>query len=84
MDDAPAHADVDWTAHIKGILRAQMARHHVSYKDLVDKLAAIGVDETEANLRNKVSRGSFTAAFFIQCLVAIGTHTLRLDEFTSN
>ena len=81
MDGETAPAEVDWTAHIKGMLRAQMARHHVSYKELVDKLAAIGIAETEANLRNKVSRGGFTASFFVQCLVAMGVHSLRLDEF---
>ena len=45
-----------------------------------DKLAAIGIQETEPNLRNKVSRGGFTAVFLVQCLVAIGAHTLRLHD----
>ncbi|MGI8840222.1 MAG: DUF6471 domain-containing protein [Caulobacteraceae bacterium] len=34
----------------------------------------------EANLRNKVSRGGFSAGFFVQCLTAIGAHTVRLHE----
>jgi hypothetical protein len=33
-----------------------------------------------ANLRNKVSRGGFSAGFFVQCLTAIGAHTVRLRE----
>jgi len=72
--------DRDWTADVKGLLRAEMARRHLSYKDLVEKLAAIGIQETEANLRNKISRGGFTAVFLVQCLTAIGAHTLRLHE----
>lgn len=73
-------AERDWVADVKGMLRAEMTRRHLSYKDLVEKLAAINVSETEANLRNKISRGGFTAVFLIQCLVAMGAHTLRLHE----
>lgn len=70
----------DWTAYAKGLLRAEMTKRQISYKGLVEKLAAIGVADSEANLRNKISRGGFTASFFVQCLVAIGCHTLRLDD----
>lgn len=52
----------------------------ISYAGLVEKLAAIGVKDSEANLRNKISRGGFTGAFLIQCLTAMGATTLRLDE----
>lgn len=34
--------------------------------------------DTEANLRNKVSRGGFTGAFLIQCLTAMRVTSLRL------
>lgn len=50
----------------------------MTYAGLVEKLAAIGVDEKEANVRNKLSRGKFTAAFLLQCLSAIGVSTLQL------
>ena len=70
----------DWTAHVKGILKAELKRRQVGYRDLVHKLDEIGVKETEPNIRNKIARGSFTAVFFVQCLVAIGCHTVRLHE----
>lgn len=70
----------DWVAYAKGLLRAEMVKRHLSYKDLVEKLAAIGIRETEANLRNKISRGGFTGAFLIQCLVAMGVTSLRLED----
>ena len=72
--------DTDWQTRVKGILKSELKRRNVSYKDLVDKLGAIGVRETEPNIRTKISRGGFTAVFFVQCLTAIGAHTLRLDE----
>jgi hypothetical protein len=70
----------DWNSEAKGILKAEIARRHLTYRDVVAKLAEIGERETEANLRNKISRGGFSAGFFVQCLVAIGAHTVRLHE----
>jgi hypothetical protein len=69
----------DWEERAKGIIRGEMARRGVTYAQLAEKLEAIGVDENERNLRNKVSRGKFTAGFMLQCLVALGEQQLRLD-----
>lgn len=52
----------------------------ISYASLVEKLAAIGVKDSEANLRNKISLGGFTRAFLIQCLIAMGVSSLRLQD----
>ncbi len=72
--------DTDWQARVKGIFKAELKRRNVIYKDLVERLAAVGISETEPNIRTKISRGGFTAVFFVQCLVAIGAHTVRLEE----
>ncbi|WBT40151.1 DUF6471 domain-containing protein [Hyphomicrobium sp. DMF-1] len=40
----------------------------------------MGVPESERNIANKISRGGFTAAFFLQCLSAIGCSVVRLDD----
>lgn len=61
------------------LLRAEMARRGMTYAQLAERLAAIGIDENERNLRNKVSRGKFTAGFLLQCLSAIGSQQLCLD-----
>lgn len=64
----------------KNLLKGELKRRGVTYAALVEKLGALGVQETERNLANKISRGGFTGAFLIQCLEAIGCHALRLDE----
>ena len=69
----------DWEAKARGLLRGEMARQGVTYAQLVERLAALGVDDNERNLRNKVSRGKFTAGFLVQCLTALGCSSLRLD-----
>ena len=68
----------DWEEKAKNILRVEMARKGLTYAHLADRLAAIGIDDNERNLRNKVSRGKFTAGFLLQCLSAIGVQDLRL------
>jgi hypothetical protein len=56
------------------------ATRGLSYAQLAEKLASIGIAENERNLNNKISGGGFTAAFLIQCLEAIGCHTVRLGD----
>lgn len=68
----------DWEARVANILKAELKRKGVTYAQLVEKLAAIGVDEKEVNIRNKLARGKFTAAFFAQCLSAIDVTEVRL------
>jgi hypothetical protein len=45
-------------------------------------LVALGVDDNEPNLRNKVSRGKFTVGFLLQCMTAMGVHAIRLDDWS--
>ncbi len=69
----------EWEDRVKGMLKAELKRRGVTYSDLVGKLADIGVMDSEPNIRNKISRGKFTAVFLIQCLTAVGATSLRLD-----
>lgn len=69
----------DWEAKVANLLKAELKRHGVTYAQLVEKLEAIGVEEKEVNIRNKLARGKFSASFFAQCLVAIGSREVRLD-----
>ncbi len=73
-------ADKKWADKVKGMLKGELKRQNVSYKELAEKLKEIGVVDTEANIKNKISRGGFTAIFFVQCLAAIGCKTVRLEE----
>ena len=70
----------NWKARAKGLLRAELARKDLSYADLAEKLAAIGVKDNELNVKNKIGRGSFTFFFFLQCMEAIGCNTIHLKD----
>jgi len=70
----------DWEGKVKGLLKAELKRREVTYQQLAEKLAAIGITETPENIANKISRGKFSAVFMVQCLEVIGCQTIRLAE----
>lgn len=72
--------NVEFETRAKNLLKGELKRRGVTYAQLAEKLATIGVVENERNLNNKISRGGFTAAFLLQCLAAIGTTSMRLDD----
>ncbi len=71
-------AEKEWEDRVKNLLKAELKRKGVTYAELVGKLADIGIMDSEPNVRNKISRGKFTAVFLLQCMEAIGAKELRL------
>ncbi|UTP39805.1 DUF6471 domain-containing protein [Phenylobacterium sp. LH3H17] len=71
--------ETEWQARVKGMLRAEMVKRNMKTADLISVLRRWGIEENERNLRNKIARGTFSATFFVQCLVAMDCQTLRLD-----
>lgn len=69
--------ETEWEQRVSNLLKAELKRKGVTYARLAEKLAAIGVEEKEANIKNKLARGKFTAVFMLQCLAAIETNELR-------
>ncbi len=71
--------NTDWEALVPNLLKAELKRKGMTYAQLIEALAEIGVDEKEANIRNKLARGKFSAAFMVACLEAIGVREIHLD-----
>jgi len=57
----------------------EMARESLSYRELAERLTAVGLEENERNIANKVARGELSAATFLLCLKVMGTTRLNLD-----
>ena len=69
----------EWEKRVQTLLKVELAKRSLTYKQLSEKLAGIGVHESEPNIRNKLARGTFSAVFLVQCLVAIGVIEVRLQ-----
>ena len=70
--------DRSWEEVVKDMLRAEMMRQGASYAALAQRLALIGVEDNELNLKNKVARGRFSAVFLMQCLKALGVDWVQV------
>jgi hypothetical protein len=64
--------NIDWSEQAKRLLKSELVRRGISNDEIVVRLKAIGVEETKASVDSKISRGTFSAAFLLQCLNAIG------------
>ncbi|WP_321505300.1 DUF6471 domain-containing protein [Breoghania sp.] len=61
----------DWEARAENLLKAELKHEGVTHTQLVEKPADIGVDDKEANVRNRLSRTKFSAAPILRCLTEI-------------
>src|SRR5438105_13729856 len=76
---APAEQP-SWEDRAKRFLKAELTRADVSYRELAERLKKHGLEETEASVANKISRGTFPATFFLAALTAIGCATIALED----
>jgi hypothetical protein len=70
----------DRAARIRQFLKAELKRRNVTYEELARRLTDIGDQETKASVANKLSRGQFSAIFFIDALRAIGVEKVDLED----
>lgn len=63
----------------KAILKAEMAKRGISRQQLAEMLSVRGETVTKASIDNKLSRGSFSADFFLECLRVIGCHEIAIN-----
>jgi 3-mercaptopyruvate sulfurtransferase SseA len=79
VNEAAAMDEKAWHDLVKGMLKAELKRRNVTYEQLAAKLGELGIRENAQNIRTKISRGGFSAVFFVQCLRAIGCREARID-----
>lgn len=70
----------DWNGKVKRLLKSELVRKGISNSDLVILLERIGIEETKSSIDSKISRGTFSASFFLQCLTVIGCEKIEIEE----
>lgn len=70
-----------WDVKAKRLLKSEMIKRGFTNTDLVSLLNEIGIEETKASIDSKISRGSFSATFLLQCLSVIGCNKLNIDDY---
>jgi hypothetical protein len=71
---------LSWEDRAKRYLKAELKRADIGYRELAERLKKHGLDESEASVANKLSRGTFPATFLLAALVAIGAEVVKLED----
>lgn len=74
----------NWNDKTKRLLKSELIKRGISNSDLVILLNKIGIQETKASIDSKISRGTFSACFFLQCLTVIGCNKIEIEEYEKN
>jgi urease accessory protein UreF len=61
-------------------LKAEMKRAGVTYAELAKRLEAIGLQETEGSIANKLARGTFAATFLLAVVAALELDGVQLNQ----
>lgn len=69
----------DWNQRASAILKSILTRRNIKYNELADRLRILGIEETQSSISNKISRGTFSFTFFLQCMEALNIKDIRLD-----
>ena len=73
-------SEEQWAERAKRFFKAELKRADVTYESLAGRLSAMGLPETKASIANKISRGTFSAAFLLASLKAIGCQYVRVED----
>ena len=65
---------------ISSLIKGQLKYRQLSYKEFVGMLNNKGVDFTLSGFTTKLNRGTFSAAFFIQCLDVLNYDSSDVKE----
>ena len=71
---------LNWNDKVKRILKSELVKRGVSTEDLSVLLNEIGVEETKSSIDSKISRGTFSASFFMQSMYVIGCKKIEIED----
>ncbi len=78
----PAQVEKAWREQVKRLLKRELKGQSLTYEEVAKRLRAIGVEETEVSIRNKISRGTFPATFLLQFMHVLGVRLVPVSPTT--
>lgn len=71
----------NWNNKVKRLLKSELVRRGISNAELAIMLEGMGIEETKSSIDSKISRGTFSASFFLQCLTVIGCEKIEIEAY---
>ena len=69
----------NWNDEAKLILKSILTNKNIKYHELAQRLNELGLEENHNSIANKISRGTFSFAFFLQCIYVLDINSSELD-----
>lgn len=69
-----------WRETISRLIKSEMSAKGVKYQDLSARLAAMEVQQSADNLRNKINKGILGADLLLQILVSLDVTSLQVEK----
>ena len=63
-----------------GIIKSILARKNMKYHDLARLLQQSGINENQNSIANKLSRGTFSFTFVLQCMCVLGADNIEIKN----
>jgi Domain of unknown function (DUF6471) len=70
-----------WNNKVKRILKSELVKRGLSTEDLTVLLNENGCTETKSSVDSKISRGTFSASFFLKSLYVIGCTKIEIEDY---
>jgi hypothetical protein len=72
---------LDWNDKVKRLLKAELILRGISNSDLAELFTQVGIEETKSSIDSKISRGTFSASFFLHALALIGCEKVEIKDY---
>jgi len=69
---------------VKRLLKSELVKRGISIPKLIVLLNKEGLSETKSSISSKINRGTFSATFFLQCLLVIGCRKFEIENCELN
>lgn len=67
-----------WNQLAAQIIKSELTKRGMKYHDLARHLKLMGINETQASIASKMSRGTFSFTFVMQVCMVLGIERLDL------
>jgi hypothetical protein len=74
----------NWNDKVKRLLKSELIKRGITNAELALLLNEVGLDETKSSIDSKISRGTFSAGFFLQCMCVIGCNKIEIEHYENN
>lgn len=69
-----------WNQLAAQIIKSELTKRGMKYHDLARHLKLMGINETQASIASKLSRGTFSFTFVMQVCMVLGIDRLELKN----